>query len=98
MVTRKRPAKAPDNPYLTSATPDQLGPANRIAYDIIAERRDLLPSVERIMTAELDGDATHRAMALFQVSLSTPGDPNRDPRVAITAAASPSTTSLDATG
>ncbi len=85
MVTRKRPAKAPDNPYLTSATPDQLGPANRIAYDIIAERRDLLPSVERIMNAGLDEDGTVGALELFRASLTTVGDPNRDPRVAIAA-------------
>ena len=51
MVVRKRSTKAPRNPYLTAATPDELGPANRIAYDIVAERRDLLPSVERIMNA-----------------------------------------------
>ena len=59
MVARKRSTKAPRNPYLTAATPDDLGPANRIAYDIIAERRDLLPSVERIMNAGLD-DGWHR--------------------------------------
>ena len=58
MVVRKRSTKAPRNPYLTAATPDELGPANRIAYDIIAERRDLLPSVERIMNAGLDADGT----------------------------------------
>jgi hypothetical protein len=83
MVVRKRSTKAPPNPYLTSATPDDLGPANRIAYDIIAERRDLLPSVERIMNADLDEDGTVGALRLFQDSLNAAGDPNRDPRVAI---------------
>lgn len=95
MVTRKRSAKAPPNPYLTSATPDDLGPANRIAYDIVADRRDLLPSVERIMNAELDEDGKVGALTLFQDSLSTTGDPNRDPRVAI-AACSPVSASADA--
>jgi hypothetical protein len=85
MVTKKRPTKAPHNPYLTSESPDDLGPANRIAYDIVSERRDLLPSVERIMNAGLDEDGTVRALTLFRDSLSTIGDPNRDPRVAITA-------------
>jgi hypothetical protein len=85
MVTRKRSTKAPPNPYLKSGTPDDLGPANRIAYDIVAERRDLLPSVERIMNADLDDDGTVGALTLFQDSLNATGDPNRDPRVAIAA-------------
>ena len=83
MVARKRSTKAPHNPYLTSATPDDLGPANRIAYDIVAERRDLLPSVERIMNAGLDEDGTVGVLTLFRCSLTAAGDPNRDPRVAI---------------
>jgi hypothetical protein len=83
MATRKRSIKVPANPYLTSATPDDLGPANRIAYDIVAARRDLLPSVERIMNADLDEDGTVGALTLFRCSLTAPGDPNRDPRVAI---------------
>src|SRR5829696_7062735 len=33
MVARKRSTKAPHNPYLTAATPDELAPANGIAYD-----------------------------------------------------------------
>jgi hypothetical protein len=82
-MIRKRPVKAPPNPYLTSASPDDLGPANRIAYDIVRDRRDVLPSVERIMNAGLDADATLRAMTLFRDALATTGDPHRDPRVAI---------------
>ena len=77
MVVRKRSTKAPHNPYLTAATPDDLGPANRIAYDIIAERRDLLPSVERIMNAGLDADGTVGVLTLFRCSLTAAGDPNR---------------------
>ena len=83
MVVRKRSTKAPRNPYLTAATPDDLGPANRIAHDIVAERRDLLPSVERIMNAGLDTDGTVDVLTLFRCSLTAAGDPNRDPRVAI---------------
>src|ERR687898_3144121 len=83
MVVRKRSTKAPRNPYLRSESPDDLGPANRIAYDIVAARRDLLPSVERIMNAGLDEPGTVGALGLFQTSLTSPGDPNRDPRVAI---------------
>jgi hypothetical protein len=95
MVTKKPARKAPDNPYLTAATPDELGPANRIAYDIVADRRDLLPSVERIMNAGLDEAATVGALTLFRSSLTVGGDPHRDPRVAI-AACAPLTTVDDA--
>ena len=82
MATSRR-AKQPDNPYRTSASPDDLEPPDRIAFDIIAERRDLLPSVDRIMNAELDADARLRAITLFRDSLTSAGDPHRDPRVAI---------------
>jgi hypothetical protein len=82
MINKKR-TKAPDNPYLTTASPDDLEPTNRIAFEIIAERRDLLPSVERIMNAGLDTAAGLRAITLFRDSLSRADDPHRDPRVAI---------------
>jgi hypothetical protein len=98
MVIKKRSAKAPANPYLTAATADELGPANRLAHDIVAQRRDLLPSVERIMNAGLDEAATVSALSLFQASLEAPGDPNRDPRVAIVASGGspePAPTSVD---
>jgi hypothetical protein len=49
-------------PYLNAASPDDLGPTDRIAYDIIADPPDLLTSVQRIMTADLDSDAAHRAI------------------------------------
>jgi hypothetical protein len=87
----RRPAKPAENPYLTSGSADELSPANRIAYEIVAERRDLVPSVERIMNAGLDQDATVRALSLFRESLTAIGDPHRDPRVAIAAVTSSST-------
>jgi hypothetical protein len=84
------------NPYLKSPGADDLSPANQIARDIIAERRDLLPSVERIMNAGLDEDATVGALSLFRASLGTTGDANRDPRVAIAASStSPGDAALD---
>jgi hypothetical protein len=94
MVIRKR-SKAPPNPYLKFGTLDDLGPANRIAYDIVGERRDLLRSVERIMNADLDENGKVGALTLFQDSLNAAGDRNRDPRVAI-AACSPVSVSADA--
>ena len=86
MATR-RTTKASPNPYLTTESPDDLGPASRIAYDIVHDRRDVLPSVERIMNAGLDEEGTLRAMTLFRDALATTGDPHRDPRVAIAASA-----------
>jgi hypothetical protein len=85
MATRSNAAKQAGNPYLTSASPEDLGAANRIAYEIVATRRDVLPSVERIMNAGLDEDANVRALRLFQVALGGIGDPHRDPAIAIAA-------------
>ena len=82
-MSTKRTTKAAPNPYLTTASPDDLEPASRIAYDIVHDRRDVLPSVERIMNAGLDEAATLRAMTLFRDALISTGDPHRDPRVAI---------------
>ena len=48
-------------------------------------RKDLSPSVARIMDAELEDAARLRAIELFRDALQTTGDPNRDPRVAIAA-------------
>jgi hypothetical protein len=90
-MMRKKPRKVPPNPYRTPSSPDDLNPTDRIAFDIIAGRPDLRPSVERIMTAGLDGDATHRAISLFRESLESGSDPNRDPRVAIVNSTSPTT-------
>jgi hypothetical protein len=84
MATRPT-RKPPQNPFLTTTTPDELPPAQRLAYDIVAERRDLVPSVARILNAGLDEDNTVGALTLFRSSIGVPGDANRDPRVAIAA-------------
>jgi hypothetical protein len=89
MVTKGSRKASPPNPYLTAPTPDALGAADRIAYDIVAGRRDLLPSVERIMNAGLGEDDTVGALTLFRSSIGVTGDPNRDPRVAIAACTPP---------
>jgi len=91
VIRKPRPAKAPPNPYLTSASVEELSPANRIAHDIISERRDVLASVERIMNAGLDPDATVHALNLFRAALDDLDDPHRDPRAAIATAAAAST-------
>lgn len=72
--------------YLSAEELEALSPADRIAREIIAERRDLTPSVGRIMEAGLDDGATLQAIELFRDSLHNVGDPHRDPRAAIAAA------------
>jgi hypothetical protein len=85
MAIKKQTAKHPSGTpaWQIAGSSDDLGPAERIAHDILAKRRDLLPSVDRIMTAGLDADGTLRAIGLFRDSLANPGDVHRDPRVAI---------------
>lgn len=85
MAARKKALDAA-NPYVGSGDPDDLGPMQRLAHDILIDRGDLLPSVDRIMQAGLAEDETVQALTLFQGALATPGDPHRDPRLAIAAA------------
>ena len=85
MATRRNNRKLPHNPYLTAATPEELDPAGRIAFEIVADRRDLLVSVERIMNAGLNEAGTVGALSSFRNAIGAIGDPNRDPRVAIAA-------------
>lgn len=86
MAAKKKAAGGPPNPYVTSADPDDLSPDRRIAHDILTGRGDLLPSIDSIMQAGLAQDDTVRALTLFRTAVENPGDPNRDPRVAIAAA------------
>lgn len=70
-----------------SVSVDDLAPRERLAHEIISQYGDLLPSVERIMQAELDEAQTIAALTAFRDSIDTVGDPNRDPSVAIANAA-----------
>jgi hypothetical protein len=80
--------KRPVTRWHDGTTPvDDLAPTELLAHELVSEKADLAPSVERIMEAELSDDQRHRALVAFRDSLSTPGDPNRDPRVAIANAA-----------
>jgi hypothetical protein len=85
MVAKKK-ATAGRSPYLTSTDVDELSPTNRMAHEILVSRGDLLPSIDRIMRAGLSDDDTIAALTFFREALSAPGDPNRDPTVAIAAA------------
>jgi len=90
MATRKQAAKpvASIARWQSSGSPEDGNPAEQIAHEILAQRSDLLPSVDRIMTAGLGTDGTLKAIGLFRHALSHPGDVNRDPRVAIAEVAS----------
>lgn len=65
---------------------EDLEPAERIAHELVTEFADLSPSVEKIMDAEISDDGRVQALELFRSSLESIGDPNRDPRRAITEA------------
>jgi hypothetical protein len=67
---------------------ESLSPDQRLAHEVVVRRRDLTPSVERIMTADLDPSQRSVALTAFSNALDSPGDPNRDPRVAIENASS----------
>ena len=65
--------------------PENHTASEAIAFDIRMDRIDLAPSVQRIQNAGLNEPGTLHAITLFQNSLTSPGDPNRDPSVAIEA-------------
>lgn len=60
-----------------------LDDSEQLANALLAERPDLLPSIERIMNAPLEPQHRMRAMTLFHHALENPLDIHRDPRVAI---------------
>ncbi|MFK7916533.1 MAG: hypothetical protein AB8G14_00530 [Ilumatobacter sp.] len=63
---------------------DELSDIEQVAHSIVTERRDLEPSVARIMdNEELDEDQRAVALNSFHAALSDPEDPNRNPMVAI---------------
>lgn len=68
------------------APPEPVGESGRLGAEILAERKDLRPSVERILAAGLDDATAARALELFRDSLTAAGDPHRDPAAAIASA------------
>ena len=73
------------SPWFNGETPlEELPASDQVANDIVLEFSDLKPSITRIMEADLDDDQRLNAMVAFRDSLQDPGNPNRDPRVAIT--------------
>jgi len=85
MVARK---KKPVTRWHDGITPiEDLAPNELLAHEVVTRYRDLSPSVVRIMEADLNEDQRNQALTAFRDSLDSIGDPNRDPRVAITNAA-----------
>ncbi len=80
MVKKKVPATR----WHDGSTPiEELPVDEQLAHQLVSDRADLSPSVERIMNAELTEDQRTHALHAFNESLDNPGDPNRDPRTAI---------------
>jgi hypothetical protein len=94
MATKKTTPRAPfDTPrWALPGPPENLDAAEQMAHDILAERRDLLPSVARIMNADLGTERTLTALGSFRHALTRPGDMHRDPKVAIADASTHQTT------
>ena len=64
---------------------EDLSETEQVAHAIVTERRDLEPSVARIMDSEtLDEEQRAVALTSFHDALSDPGVENRNPMVAIT--------------
>lgn len=87
MAKRAAATKPPQNPYQSSSDSADLSPANQVAFEILAVRRDVMPSIERIMNAGLDEEVAVDALTRFRAALDEPGNPDRDPRVAVANAA-----------
>ena len=81
-------AKPPTSRWHDGTTDiEDLSSSEQLAHGIVSVRKDLEPSVQRIMDAELDDDQRDSALTAFGNSLEQADDPNRDPRVAIANAA-----------
>ena len=77
--------KVPATRWHDGTTPiEDLAPNELIAHEVVSQYGDLAPSILRIMDAELTDEQRNVALTAFRESLGTIGDPNRDPRVAIT--------------
>jgi hypothetical protein len=87
-MARETKQKRSKSDWYDGTTPfEELAPNQQLAHQLVTDRSDLTPSVERIMTAELDEAQQRVALESFQASLGSFDDPNRDPRVAIANAA-----------
>ncbi|MFZ9629351.1 MAG: hypothetical protein ACO3C1_08360 [Ilumatobacteraceae bacterium] len=84
MPTKKKAtAKLPTLDWLSDNPAHERTDSETLAHAIVVDRPDLAVSIAKIMKAELDATGRLTALTLFQTSLTTPGDDNRDPMVAI---------------
>jgi hypothetical protein len=82
-VTKQQPKRTARRSQSAASSTEHLSESARLGADILAERNDLRPSVERILYGGLTDETATRALTLFRNSLTVAGDPNRDPRIAI---------------
>ena len=82
-----KPKQPPTRWHNGSVPLEQLTRDEQLAHALVVEYRDLTPSVERIMNADLAVEQRVVALTAFRDSLGRIGDPNRDPRIAIANAA-----------
>lgn len=84
-MTAKKPRAVPGiaADWASPGSPQDLDELHLTAHGMVNDRPDLRPSIERIMTSDLDAPGRLRALGLFKDALVSPGDRNRDPRVAI---------------
>ncbi len=83
MARAKKTSKTSGAAFFGDVTLENMTEAQRVAAAILNDYGDLAPSVRRILDAEISEDDRHRAMVLFQNSLTGAGDPNPNPTVAI---------------
>jgi len=84
-ATKPRKAATKRGAKPNSVLAEDHTPSEALAHAIRMEFGDLSPSVNRIMNAGLHEAGTLHAITLFRDSLGVPGDPNRNPMVAIEA-------------
>ncbi|HEX9258080.1 MAG TPA: hypothetical protein VF855_00985 [Acidimicrobiales bacterium] len=79
------PRKRPTSKAVGTTPLDEQTPSEAVAHAIVVKYSDLAPSLNRIMAADIGEEGRLHAITLFQQSLGVPGDPNRNPAIAIEA-------------
>lgn len=82
-AAKRAPAKRSAKKGQSIELPENHTESEAVAHSIVVKHIDLMPSVNRIMQSELGEPGRLVAITLFRDSLGVPGDPNRDPAIAI---------------
>ncbi|MPY96037.1 MAG: hypothetical protein GEV08_24155 [Acidimicrobiia bacterium] len=84
-TSKPRTTRARTTKKAAVVAPENRTPSEVVADEILGAFRDLSPSVQRIMEADVSEAGRLHAIGLFRESLGVDGDPNRNPAVAIEA-------------